>query len=784
MQTYSLNEGWEFGRIGECASAVVCLPHDAMLREARSFGEPGGKGAGWFRGCDYFYQKSFFAPEEWRGGKVVLEFEGVYRDAQVYINGVLAGGCEYGYSGFFVEVQNYVAFGGENIVRVLAFNSAQPNSRWYSGAGIYRPAWLHVLPQKHILLNGVKIKTLAYMPPLIAVSVATSHEGEVEVEICDGASVMCRASAFSSGSARFEIALPSAQTWCPSNPKLYTCRVYFSGDSVCENFGIRLIECTASGGFRLNSQRLLLRGACIHHDNGILGAAGHPFAERRKVALLKSCGYNALRSAHNPASKALISACDSLGMLVVDEYCDMWYIRKTEFDYADRVMRNWPQDLLAMIQKDYNHPSVIMYSLGNEVAETSEDKGVALAAEMTAYVRSFDDRPVTCGVNIFFNLLYSLGFGVYTEKKAKSKRDRAVGSRFFNELAGVFGAGTMKLGALLPGCGAKCRGVFSVLDVAGYNYGIARYKRDAKKHKDRIICGTETFCSDANAFMRLANRYPAVIGDFVWAGIDYLGEVGIGAWEYSDYAPDFSGGPGWISAGSGRLDLNGRPLGEAYYTRAVFGVDAISVCTLRPDRAFSRHSPSAWKFSNALPSWSWEGCEGLKTIAEVYTRCPRAALYLNGRLVARRRVGKNGRARFKLTYAPGELIAVGLDDFGRELCRASVASAGSGTILTATPEQPHIYADELCYVRLAFTDEAGVVKPLARARISVNVQGGELLALGSACPYNPEGYLFDSTDTYYGEALAVIRPLEPVITLNTFSRYGNAAAVCTVSPRP
>ena len=541
--------------------------------------------------------------------------------------------------------------------------------------------------------------------------------------------------------------------------------------------------------FCINGERVILRGACIHHDNGILGAVNHPFADARKVELLQKAGYNAIRSAHNPCSKATLEACDRFGMLVLDEFVDMWYIHKTKYDYASDFEQEWQADLKSMVEKDYNHPCVVMYSIGNEVAETGQKKGIRFAAEMTDYLHALDSRPVTCGINIFFNLLHSLGFGVYTDKKAekaakpskssKPKKKKSVGSEFFNDLAGLLGADTMKIGATMPGCNAKSKDAFAAMDVAGYNYGILRYKRDLKHHKDRVIVGSETFCSDARKFWCIAKEHPALIGDFVWAGIDYLGEVGIGAWEYADYAPDFTGGVGWRGASSGRLDLAGRAWAEAAYTQVAFDLAPVAIGVVRPDRAFEKHSPSAWRMSNALESWSWDGCTGKKTSVEVYATGDAVRLVLNGKTVGEKKVPANARVRFKAKYAPGELTAISLAKDGKELGRTSLVSAGAETKLTLVPEKAQYGQGDLCYIRLQYTDEAGEIKPLVRGIIDVAVEGGELLGLGSACPYNEAGYLGTTTDTYYGEALAVIRPTAEKVVLRAESPYGKAQTEIT-----
>ena len=339
----------------------------------------------------------------------------------------------------------------------------------------------------------------------------------------------------------------------------------------------------------------------------------------------------------------------------------------------------------------------------------------------------------------------------------------------------------MKFGATLRGSDRKTRDAFAKLDVAGYNYGINRYKKDVKKYPDRIIVGSETFCSDAYRFYEFAKTHPALIGDFVWAGMDYIGEAGVGSWVYEDHAPEFGGGVGWLTAGSGRIDLLGNELGEASYTRVAFGIDKIGLATVPAHYYGRKHSPSAWKHTDAIESWSYGGCEGNVTKAEVYARAYRAELYLNGVKVGNKKFKNDCRAVFKVKYREGELTAVAYDRDEKEIARRSLVSAGDETRLSAVSEDPTISADGLAYVHLRYTDGNGTLKPLARGRISVKTEGGELIGLGHACPYNPDGFLGDDTDTYLGEAMAVIRPSgSGKIKVTAESVYGKAETEITV----
>ncbi len=776
MTVQAFNECWRVSALGENAFTSVCLPHDAMRYEGRSKDAPSGTHGAYFIGKDYEYRKTFsidgFSADE----RYVLFFEGAYRCAEVCLNGKLLQNHDYGFTHFCVELTNAQA--EHNELCVITRNADQPNCRWYAGSGLYRPVHLLRLPRRALDIFGVCICTLDYVSKTLSLTCTGAEKGRAQFWIEDGDAVLYAGETVVGERTVFR--LEHAELWNVDNPKLYTLRVRYGADERTQVFGIRKVEVSRKNGFTLNGERVILRGACVHSDNGMLGAEAHPFADERKIALLKEAGYNAIRSAHNPCSEATLRACDKLGMLVLDEYTDGWYVHKTRYDYANRIERNWQSDVTAMVEKDFNHPCVVMYSLGNEVGETSECKGIALAEEMTAYLHRLDEtRPITCGINIFFNYLYSLGFGVYNDKKAE--KGEKVGSAFFNMLAGVFGDKTMKIGATLRGSDVKTRDAFAKLDVAGYNYGILRYKKDLKKYPKRIILGTETFCKDAYAFFELAKAHAGIIGDFVWAGMDYLGEVAIGSWEYQTYAPTFLPSNGWISAGSGRLDLSGRMLGEGLYTRVAFGLDTVRMAVVPVDGYKKKHSPSAWKMTNAMESWLWDGLEGKKTCVEIYARAYAVELRLNGKRIAKKRVKNGCVVRCKTRFAKGELQAVALDKSGTIIGETRLHSAVGDIRLTAIAEQTTIGANDLAYVRLRYADEAGQISPVTRGRIKVETDG-ELLALGHACPYNADGYLRSETDVYYGEALAIIRPKlgQKRILCAAFSERGNSACEVVV----
>lgn len=799
MRQISFGEGWKYRHLNsDDAWTEVTLPHDAMLHENRSIESAGMHNIGWFEGWDYEYVKTFTAPSKEEAAHVFFEFEGVYHNAEVYLNGDKVCERPYGYTQIYFDATGRLIPGEENEIRVVAHNADQPNSRWYSGSGIYRPVWMYTGSEEYLPLYGLKVRTLSINPAVIEVVAETSAAGTAflsifdpegkavaenqtagAAELTDGAAAAAGAGRSADGSrgnicpskpfrASWRIEVPDAQLWDTEHPNLYTAKVRFGGDAEETAFGIRTLTWDSDNGIAINGKHVILRGACIHSDNQLLGAATFPEAEARRVRILKENSYNAIRSAHNPACKWLLDECDRQGVLFMDEYVDCWYIHKTRYDYASYVLDWWKEDLRDMVDKDFNHPSVVLYSTGNEVAETGQKKGIQFVKSMTKYLHSLDpSRPVSCGINIFFNLMYKMGFGVYSDDKAKKeaakaeksgkKKQNPVGSEFYNTIAGIFGDKTMKMGATLHGCDVLTRDSFANMDVAGYNYGLFRYGHDLRKYPDRLILGSETFCKDAVSFWEQAKKNPRIVGDFVWAGMDYLGEAGIGSTEYEDYAPRNADRSGWIAAGSGRLDLTGKPIGEARYTQVAFEQDMGPFIAVSPVYQTGYHTRSAWKMTDAIESWSWRGCEGTNAKIEVYARAASVDLILNGKKIGTKKPGRSCIARFTVPYENGKLEAVSRDESGREIGRRFLETAKENVSLHLLPETEKAEAGKLVYVRLRYADDNGIWAPMGHHSVKVRVENGSLEALGNACPFNPDGYLTDTTKTYYGEALAIVR---------------------------
>lgn len=747
MKKISFHENWR------CNGTPVTLPHDAQILQTRRPDASDG-GHGYFPGGVYTYEKTFLAPDEWAGKQVLIEFEGVYKNCTVFLNDQPIGGHRYGYTTFALELAG-LRCGEENTLRVIADNSQLPNSRWYSGSGIYRPVWLYVGTKEGIAYQGVKITTLRLDPPTIRVE--TRAGGPVSVEVYDGAARLAAGSG-----ADCVLELPGAATWSDEAPQLYTCRVRAAQDVVEEKFGLRELKWSPQG-LLINGKKTLLRGGCIHHDNGILGAATYDESEWRRVRILKQAGFNALRSSHNPASRALLEACDYYGMYVIDETFDMWYNRKNKFDYGCDFESCWAEDTAAMVYRDYNHPSVIFYSIGNEVAEPAEEKGLAAAKAQIDLIHSMDaTRPVTCGLNLMILGRAAKGQGIYqdgemnseaTKKKKKTEGQNA--SLAFNIIASFVGTG-MNKGSNSPKVDAIAAPIIEALDIAGYNYGSGRYPLEEKQHPERIIFGSETFPQDIYKNWQQVKQHPYLLGDFMWTAWDYLGEAGLGAWSYTGGMP-FNRPYPWLLGGAGVIDILGTPDASCRYASTVWGLERAPRIGVKPvNHPGVRPSKSVWRGTNAIESWAWRGCDGNRAEVEVYSDAAAVELLLNGKSLGRKKL-KEMKAIFRTKYAPGTLCAVAYDAAGRELSRTELRSASGTLRVCLRPEADRARVGELVYVPVTLEGENDVVESNADRLLTVTVTGGELLAFGSANPCTEEQYHTGSFTTYHGRALAIVR---------------------------
>lgn len=771
-----INSDWTFKKVGSDKKIKVDLPYDAMLRENRSINAPGGDRVSYFLGGDYIYEKALsFNEEELKDKTIYLRFEGVYHDPKIYINEVIAYQRNYGYSDFIFDATSFFK-AGENTIKVTCINSDQPNSRWYSGAGIYRDVHLYVLPKEHILPRSFKISTIDYKTGKVKVTYSLTSSFEVELKVLDKEDKEVFVTKTDNKSPEVEFEIPDFKLWSVDSPYLYTFILSYKDGYEKKRFGLRNIELSKEKGLLLNGIRTPLFGACIHSDNGLLGAETYKDVEKRKAEILKRAGYNSIRSAHNPIVESFIDACDELGLLIMDEYVDCWYIHKTEYDYASHTLNNYKEDLKDMVDKDFSHPSVILYSTGNEVGETAFNKGIEFTKELTDTLHEYDSsRPVTCGINVFFNGIAHSPFTVYSDKKAKkpvkekkikekkeSKNKKPTGSSdIYNAIANFFGQNFMKYGAKIHLVDKHTRDAFANMDIAGYNYGIKRYKKDLKKYKDRFILGTETFLNDAGGFYDLYMNNPRIIGDFVWSGMDYLGEAGFSSWaNATDY--DFKGDPsGWITDGGGRININGDPLSEMDYQRVCYHLTPVAIGAISPHDKECKAHPAAWKFSRALPSYSFNGYEGKKTEIEIYTYGKYVKLYLNNKFLKSFKNKKNkNHFSYKMRYIPGTIKAVAYDENNNIIGESSLTSATGNTLLCLESEKQSYRLDEKVFVHVKYKDDNNIDKVLHNREVEIiSIENGELLRYGTAARWNKSSYFSNKCMTYYGRSMMIIKPI-------------------------
>jgi beta-galactosidase len=750
----------------------VQVPHDAMIGSARA--PSAGPANAYFPGGAWEYTRTLASLADLAGSRVYLEFEGVYRSAQVFVNGALAGHRPYGYSGFVVRIDEFLRADGQNTIKVEAI--AGDDSRWYSGGGLYRNVHLLVCELVHIAPHGVRVTTPDVDDGQAVVEIAATIENEsASAERCTlgieilgpGGEVVARSEAVVTTwpgrpqIVRQRLTVAAPDRWTLDRPVLYTCAVTLKSgadvlDTASTTFGIRTIQVDAERGLRINGETIKLRGACIHHDNGVIGSATVERAEERRVELLKAAGFNALRSSHNPMSEAMLDACDRLGMLVMDEAFDSWTEAKVSNDYAQYFNEWWQADLASMVAKDFNHPSVVLYCIGNEIQDVGRSDGARRTRELADFVRQLDPtRFVTCAINP----ILACGPEVYAVPGAPPMPELGV-----NTIMTIM---QEWLPMLLQSdlVGDRLEEAYAALDVGGYNYLETRYQMDHDRFPHRVMLGTETMPPLIGRYWPVVRDSPHVIGDFTWTGWDYLGEAGIGRVVRHDAgSPEgFHGSYPWLVAEAGDLDITGFRRPVSYFREIVFG--------LRTDPYIAVHRPenhgksaihqSPWAFTDAIASWSWPESVGCTTSVEVYADGDEVELSLNGAVIGRAQAGELAgyRASFDTTYEPGVLDAVSYRD-GVEIGRMNLRSAGDDTQLSVAVDRTVLHADgDVAFLEIALTDNVGIVHMTSDRLVTVTVHGtGVLLGLGSASPDSEESFVTASHRTHLGRALAVVRP--------------------------
>jgi beta-galactosidase len=750
-----LNFGWRFAK-GEIAGAyqsgfddsdwrTVNIPHDWSIEDLSEESGPFDKTAvgkwdvGYVRGGKAWYRSSFELRRVDEGKVIHLQFDGVYMNTDVWINDYHVGSRAYGYSTFWFDITPYVEFGKKNVIAVEVKNVGM-NSRWYSGSGIFRPVSFRIMDKIHISHWGPAVRTKMISSDVAELNLATKIKNESDNQVKavlistisdkQGNIIVSTENEFiikemGEIDVPDKIKLNKPQLWSLESPHLYTLLqdIRIAGeirDQRETTLGIRTINFNAREGLLLNDKPVLLKGSCMHHDNYMLGSAAYPRAEERRVELTKAAGYNAIRCAHNPPSQAFLDACDRIGVLVIDEAFDQWTLNKWNHDqdYGRHFQEWWQKDIESMILRDRHHPSIIMWSIGNEIPEQDSDYGVFRLRQLKEYVKELDpSRPVTMGVNR---------------------------------------------------SGPQMDNFFSELDIVGYNYRLASYESDQERVPERVSYGSESFSRDAFEYWKKVEELPYIIGDFVWTGWDYLGEASIG---WNGYAPNWDrlGYFPWHAAYCGEIDLTGYKRPAAYYRDVLWktGKNKVSVFV---ENLVSSHQPPQdstwnlqWTYHDIHPSWTWPGFEGQILNVVAYSACEEVELFINGKSLGRKTTSENTEyiQNWKVMYEPGELRAIGYisDKIEAEWV---LKTAGGPEEIKLTTDRNTIKANgcDLSYVTAELIDKNGnrIYDWNEDVLISFEVEGqGNIIAVGNANPTSTESFQKPQRKTFRGRCVSVVK---------------------------
>lgn len=813
MKKQSFNENWTFCKVDKSdIKQMICLPHDAMIYEKRSADAPSKASGGYFHGGQYVYKKRFLADKS-LATRWLLEFEGVYGKAIISLNGTYLTSNYNGYTDFYVDLSKTLRFGEENEIEVRVNNDKMINSRWYSGSGLYRPVWLHTGGAIRIKQDGLRIAT-----PDVAKDVTRT---DIDLTIvCDkDETIKTRAATTIKDSkgnviytettpitffgkqevvARQRLYLQNITFWSLEDPTLYSCNVKLLIDGTNEPideiesiFGIRKIQIDPVHGLRINGCQVLLRGACIHHDNGVIGAMTFFDAEERRIQLLKEAGFNAIRISHQPCSKAMLDACDRLGMLVWEESFDMWTNGKTPYDYSRYFIEGWQKDVDAIVAKDFNHPSVFIYCIGNEIKELAKPEGIRISRQLSERFRQQDPtRPVTNAINgacaiegDTIPVLIEMGLFTKAQVAELTGNPESGNTEVLQALYQALQTGNVNdtMTALAKSWDRmiehryvleRLEEIYSHLDVCGYNYMQSRYRMDSEIVPNRIIVGSETHPPRIDLLWCECKKYPQLIGDFTWTGWDYLGEAGVGHTNYQGKLMFAAEYPGYL-AYCGDIDITGyrRPL--SYFREIVFGLRQKPYLSVQDPKYYEAPARcTSWAVPETVESWTWGGFEGKPIRVNVFSADEEVALLINDKEIARKRCERY-QANFDTTYEPGRITAIGYSH-GKQTESFSIETASKDTRLQISLSKDTIVRnDGLCYLEIQLVDHKGVTCMDCDCPVTIQIEGPvELVGFGNGNPLSTENFFDNPHMTFNGRVLAVIRGNQIGVATITLSAAG------------
>ena len=802
-----INDGWLFAPT-ELAGAEmmdyddsdwkpVDLPHDYSLiplpggdndEQIGPFSKhsPGRNATGHVMGGTGWYRKIIKSDKNFKNKLVKLSFDGTYNETKVWVNGIMVGNHVNGYCPYYYDITDALKPQGEdNIIAVRCRNNGR-NAHWFSGSGIYRSVKLEMFDPIHVDPWGAFV-TLNYMDAYeTKVNVETRVVNETNDNETVSVQVVIRSKRGRNvGNAHQEIEVRAnswvrvtqmmhisrAVIWSLDNPYLYTAEITIKqGDKVLDEFkqkfGVRKIEVSADKGLRLNGDPIFLKGGCVHHDNGFLGAAALKRAEYRKVELLKEAGYNAVRTVHNPPSSYFLEACDELGMLVIDEFTDVWEMHKTPQDYATYFKETWEPDLTNMIKRDRNHPSVIMWCIGNEIPNASDEDALRIQGELIKRVRGLDPtRLIT---------------QVVSPHMVKGGREKA-------QLQLVN------------------------LDVCGYNNMSNKIEADHEQYPDRIFFTSASYSSQALDYWKPVLENVYVIGDFVWTAIDYLGEVSSGKAFYAekednttkqlmdegrlpegvtpdrlydlqfDIMPNMF--PNYISW-TGDLDITGRKKPQGYYRNVLWDVTPVEMLVHEPIPEGMVESVPVWGWPNEFHHWNWLGNEEKPMKVRVFTKGDKVRLTLGGMTVAEAMVNDRYIAEFEIPFAPGRLEAIAYKS-GNVIGRAVLRTAAPPHGIRLTPDKVLLEPDrqDLSFITVKVVDRGENKVTDIDVPVEVTVTGnGELVGCGNASIDGMKSFNHAKFTTYRAYGQIIVRPFAKPgdIFVNVKSEFGETQIKLTV----
>lgn len=788
MKWMNFNKNWTIKCHGQMKQ--ITLPHDAMIEEKKNPTCANGSATGYYPGGDYTYEKHFYLEDI---ETVYLKFEGIYKDASIYVNDRLVKENHYGYSEILVDISEFLIADSENVLRVEVHNSDERNSRWYSGSGIYRNVYLATAGKKFIAAQGVSIKTkeleadLAVLQMEIPLEDKTGEQDRIRIEtkwydadgqivsdkdvpfsFTQGTEPTVRAHAATRGYVRQTIYIQNPDCWDADHPYLYQCEVTLKKDGQvldqyqCE-YGIRKIQADPYHGLRINGKTVKLRGGCIHHDHGVIGARSFEHSEERRIRKLKEAGFNAVRISHNPAGEDLLRVCDRLGMYVMDEAFDMWTEAKNPNDFHQYFSSDWEQVLEHMVCKDRNHPSVIIYSVGNEISEVGSLNGAVVNRNLVEKIYSMDDSRIVTnavnGISLLMGRLNDVILLIFTEDELRDRKIK-LPITDINDALTILLDRTEKMNAL-DILTEELEEVCKTLDAMGYNYATGRYIQDHEIDPERLLIGTEIFPSVAASNWKIVEKYSHILGEFTWTAWDYLGETGIGTIRYN-CPPEFSVPYPCGLADTGDYDIIGNRKAISYYREAVWHHTSIPFIGVQnPKYIGAVLSKTGWAYSDVVPSWTWNGYENQNIHLEVYSDADKIQVLVNDRCICEKNMEPEDlyRCDIDTVYVPGKVEVIAYKD-GKEYGRNCLETASEDIRLAVSFDKKELRSDrnEIAYVEIQVEDEHGILNADLDVDIEVKVSGaGKLLGFGNADPYNLVPFDSQRQKAWNGKALAVIQ---------------------------